>query len=173
MENPQVLYITQMPKDDLYKFIDGIRDHVFETPRVKNNLNVRFYPVSGEINDQPSKTIPDQSMTIQEILRRYASGLPMTGEKVPLYDEKVDINTDPGEYEFINPERLDIAELEQLEGYLIQTITERRKKYDDEKRAKADAEAAAREQESNSKTVGGETTAVPPTRSEVPGTTGK
>lgn len=41
----------------------------------------------GEINNLPSKTIPDQAMSIPELIRRYASGLPLGAPKVPMYAE--------------------------------------------------------------------------------------
>jgi len=166
MEETKYLYATQLPKDELYKLIDGIRDHVYETPRVKNNLNAQFFPVSGEFNEEPSQTVPDQSMTIQEILRRYGAGLPMEGEKIPLYDENIDHTTDPGEYDFIDPKRYDIAELQQLEDYLIETITQRKKQAYDQKQ-QADAEAAAKK-ESNSTKNGGAAMEIPPNESPVP-----
>lgn len=39
-----------------------------------------------EKSTKPSLTIPDQTMSIQEIMRRYASGLPIGGQKVPMYE---------------------------------------------------------------------------------------
>lgn len=41
----------------------------------------------GEINTAPSRTIPDQSMTVREIINRSNKGLPITGVKVPMYNE--------------------------------------------------------------------------------------
>lgn len=41
----------------------------------------------GDINTLPSKTIPDQTMSIPELIRRYAQGLPLGAPKVALYDE--------------------------------------------------------------------------------------
>lgn len=40
----------------------------------------------SEINPYPSLTIPDQAMTIPELLRRHTQGMPLTGSKVPFYD---------------------------------------------------------------------------------------
>ncbi|QCQ85115.1 hypothetical protein [Blackfly microvirus SF02] len=45
---------------------------------------------NGEINLLPSKTVPDQSMSIGEIMHRYASGLPVGGTRVPMYEEDED-----------------------------------------------------------------------------------
>jgi len=38
-------------------------------------------------NEQPSNAVPNQSLTIQEIYRRYASGRPLNGIKVTDYDD--------------------------------------------------------------------------------------
>lgn len=50
----------------------------------KNHYNSK--PTHGEENTLPSMTIPDQTMSIQTILHRYASGLPVGGEKIPVYN---------------------------------------------------------------------------------------
>lgn len=43
------------------------------------------HQVEGESSTKPSETVPDQSMPIIEIMRRYASGLPLGGMKNPVY----------------------------------------------------------------------------------------
>lgn len=44
-----------------------------------------------EINNLPSMTIPDQTMTVQEILARHVRGLPILGQgKVPIYMDEDD-----------------------------------------------------------------------------------
>jgi hypothetical protein len=48
-------------------------------------------PLEGEKNHGVSKTIPDQSMSIPELIRRYSSGLPLGGSKVPIYTGEEDI----------------------------------------------------------------------------------
>lgn len=50
----------------------------------KNHYNSR--PVADEVNNKPSKTIPNQSMSVREIMHRFANGLPITGQKVPVYE---------------------------------------------------------------------------------------
>lgn len=37
--------------------------------------------------DQPTKTVPNQAFTIRQIINRNAKGLPVTGIKVPIYNE--------------------------------------------------------------------------------------
>lgn len=61
-------------------------------------------PDKGEKVSKKSMTIPDMSMSIKEIMRRHASGLPISGERVPIYQEE----------EMPNLQKLDISELHQL-----------------------------------------------------------
>lgn len=53
------------------------------------------YPYSagnnpGERNTKPSITIPDQSLSVKDILSRYARGLPLGGMKIPIYEGEND-----------------------------------------------------------------------------------
>lgn len=50
------------------------------------------FPRKYETTDKPSMTIPDQALTIVQILDRYARGLPLGGEKVPMYDSEGDVD---------------------------------------------------------------------------------
>lgn len=51
-----------------------------------NQEDIKLFPEKYEVNTQPSKTVPDQSLSVQEILRRYARGLPLSDVKTPIYD---------------------------------------------------------------------------------------
>lgn len=73
--------------------------------RVKNSLNYQLFQKNPEINTQPSKTIPDQTMSLREIMTRYAHGLPID-KKIPLYDGE--------EGSGINPATLDLAERQEM-----------------------------------------------------------
>lgn len=53
--------------------------------KVKHMLNAHEFPVSVELSDLPSLTIPDQSMSIRQIMLRYSRGLPIHGADVPMY----------------------------------------------------------------------------------------
>lgn len=53
-------------------------------PRIVTWLN--YKPKPGKRITAPSMTVPDQTMSIREILDRYARGLPIEGQKVPMYD---------------------------------------------------------------------------------------
>ena len=73
---------------------------------LKNTGNAKDFPYKGQVNNKPSETVPDQTMTMREILIRYAKGLPIDGEKTPLWEE--------GEGYAKDPETLDLAEREEL-----------------------------------------------------------
>jgi hypothetical protein len=54
--------------------------------KFRNHYNQKNFTTDHEVNTQPSLTIPDQSMTVKEIMERYARGLNVGGEKVPVYE---------------------------------------------------------------------------------------
>ena len=98
--------------------------------KIKNTGNAKDFPYLGEVNNQPSETVPDQTMTMREILIRYAKGLPIDGEKTPLWED--------GEGYAKDPETLDLAEREELATQAreeLQQINERIKA----SKAKSDA----------------------------------
>jgi hypothetical protein len=55
--------------------------------KIKTPYNAKEFKDYGEKNSLPSMTIPNQAMSIPEMIRRYASGLPLGGARVPFYDE--------------------------------------------------------------------------------------
>lgn len=55
--------------------------------KIKTQYNKKQFNEVHEINDMPSMTIPDQAMSIPEMIKRYASGLPLGGARVPFYEE--------------------------------------------------------------------------------------
>ncbi len=73
---------------------------------LKNTGNAQDFPYKGEVNNQPSETVPDQTMSMREILIRYAKGQPIDGTKTPLWEE--------GEGYAKDPETLDLVEREEL-----------------------------------------------------------
>jgi len=85
----------------------------------------------GQGNFGESKTIPDQSMTLRELLIRYAKGLPLEGQKTPIWE---------GEEGFdIDPQKLDLAEIEELREKAeteLKDINNRVKEEVEKKRAK-------------------------------------
>lgn len=77
-----------------------------------------------EENNQKSLTIPDQAMSIKEILNRFARGLDVEGFK-PVYDDD-DITLD--DY-LPNPQTMDLAEREEYTQQLQAELTELRNQF--------------------------------------------
>lgn len=53
--------------------------------KFRNNWNSNEFPQHAETNREASKTVPDQSLSIQQILTRYATGQPLGNQKSPIY----------------------------------------------------------------------------------------
>jgi len=78
------------------------------TTMVKTYFNRPSHPCNYEINDQPSETVPDQTMSIKTILDRYSRGLPIGGQKESYFQEDDEFNDLP------DPRRLDLAERQEF-----------------------------------------------------------
>lgn len=76
--------------------------------KVRTSMNYDFTDVVGEVNNLPSETIPDQSLSIKEILMRFSRGLPIDGQKVPWYDEEDDLP---------DPKTMDLADRQEFAEY--------------------------------------------------------
>lgn len=59
---------------------------------VKNNMNAKFYPKRHEQPQGPSQTVPNQTMSLREILSRYAKGQPLPSAGIPRYSELDEIS---------------------------------------------------------------------------------
>lgn len=72
-----------------------------------------YKETQGEVNNEPSLTVPDQTMSIREILERYARGLSVTDGRVPIY---------LGEDEMPDLSKLDLVELHEMKFQVAQNI---------------------------------------------------
>ncbi len=81
----------------------------------KSYLNKKEHRFIGEVNNLPSETIPDQSMSIRTILDRYSRGLPISGERIPIWQQGDDYNDMPDPRTLDLAERQEFAELYQQE----------------------------------------------------------
>lgn len=81
-----------------------------ELPIVKNWLNAKLFPRTGEVEDSKSLTIPDQSMTVAEMLQRQAKGIPISFNAGTPYFL--------GEEEMPDPERMDLSEIQDLREFI-------------------------------------------------------
>lgn len=79
--------------------------------KIKTQYNKDQFSRDGEKNNKPSVTIPDQSMTVKEIMSRFARGLSVTGNKVPVYNGEDDDMPDLSRLDLV--ERQEV--LEQVE----------------------------------------------------------
>jgi hypothetical protein len=84
--------------------------------KIKSILNYQNFDKNYETNNKPSQTVPDQTMSIRQLLRRYASGLPLGGSKEPIYEGE--------DGDGVDPRRLDLAERQELEIAARQELAE-------------------------------------------------
>lgn len=85
--------------------------------KFKTPWNKSEFPVDkGEVNTQPSQTVPDQTLSLKELLDRYARGLPIVGEKFPIY------NGD--EEDLPDLKKMDLSEIADLKEKLDKQIKE-------------------------------------------------
>lgn len=90
----------------------------------------------GQVNDQPSMTIPDQTLSLKEIQARYARGQSISGSQTVTYGEESLING-------INIRTLDLTELQELREKFAQEYAEIQSKMQTEltqKKAKIEEE---------------------------------
>jgi len=73
--------------------------------KVFNSLNAHEREDSSKKFTQPSMTVPDQSMTVREIMDRYARGLDVGGQQNELWE-------DEDGSDGINPKTLDLVDLQ-------------------------------------------------------------
>jgi len=89
--------------------------------KVKNIFSSELFEKQYEQNDEPSLTIPDQTLSIKQILERYASGQSLEG-KTPYYDE-----SESEEY-YSDPRFMDLADREELSEIYKEQISEIKRK---------------------------------------------
>lgn len=95
---------------------------------IKTNGNAQYFPFEGEVNKEPSLTIPNAAMTVRELLIRFAAGMPVTAGKVPLYE---------GDHDEPDIDKMDHVELHNY----YKELSERRSEATDRvKKARAKAE---------------------------------
>jgi len=107
---------------------------IFKTPYNRRELNLSpVQAAQGEIYTQVSMTIPDQTLTIPQMLERHARGLTFD-QMVPIYQE-VDV------FQGVNPKTLDLSEIEEMRDQTIERLKEAKLKA---RKEQDDKQAAAR-----------------------------
>jgi hypothetical protein len=94
----------------------------------------------AEVNDLPSLTVPDQTMSVKEILERYARGLPLgAGERVPMYDEEDDL-PDPRTLDLVDRQELSEQFKSEIEYVRAQQEEARKKEAEGQVQPKEDGQ---------------------------------
>lgn len=88
--------------------------------QVKNMLNAKDFPKQGEVFTLPSMTVPDQSLTVRELMDRFARGLPLGGARVPIYEGEDDNTPDFA--------RMDLSEIEDYQLKIKEELEEIRER---------------------------------------------
>jgi len=92
--------------------------------KFQTQYNAHEFPRIREKSNKPSMTIPDQSMTVSELVERNKRGLPLGGAKVPIWDENPETEYLP------DLNRLDLSEVHELKLQAQETINEKREELD-------------------------------------------
>lgn len=90
----------------------------------RNNANYNEFLRDDEINTLPSLTLPEQSLSVKEILAHHTRGIPIDIGKVPIYHGD--------DVEFPDPRKLDLSELQQIREDFQREIAETKAKYEKE-----------------------------------------
>lgn len=104
--------------------------------KFKTQWNRKEFPAPRyEINNEISKTIPDQSMTVQELYNRHARGLPLDGARFAVYEG--DEPTIPADYDRLDlSEKFELARINQQHLEKLQkdlAYQEEKRKYEEYK----------------------------------------
>lgn len=98
--------------------------------KIKNALNAKTFPIEGEVNNEPSATVPDMGYTVAELLYRQTNGLPITAS---VRDNSFDENDDT-----VDLGSLDIIDREAYVERYMKTMSDLRKKDADRRKAAED-----------------------------------
>lgn len=79
---------------------------------------------TGELNNLPSKTVPDQTMSIKDILDRHTRGLPIAGGKQPIFHGE--------EEDLPDFKSMDLAEIQEYKEAVQAAILKHQTDYDDQ-----------------------------------------
>ena len=86
------------------------------TKLVRTPYNREEHPYTGQQFTQKSQTIPNQAMSMRELLTKFAHGQPLTGAKfTPLYGGE--------DMDGINMKTLDLTDLQDIAEKTKETIT--------------------------------------------------
>ena len=99
-----------------------------------------------EPNNGVSQTVPDQTMSIKEIMQRHSRGLAID-QKIPLYHDDEQLATESGR----DISTMDISEVHNEMQEINQRLEEKEKQKKENQKKKQQEESAKREQEQRDK----------------------
>lgn len=109
--------------------------------RIRNNSHV-FDVQKERIKYGPSLTVPDQTMSLKEILARSTNNMPLEGEREPLYYDEVSV-PDIRRLDYVERQEL-IDELEQKYQDMQKDLENLRERQNEENEKRKDAEYEAK-----------------------------
>jgi len=118
MKQAKQLELAQLKQDEEFvRQIDLLQAQLLS--KIKTPLTAKYFPKNYEKPYGVSLTVPDQTMSLKDILNRYAHGIPMNAiaNKVPIY-------TDNENGIGIPMETLDFAERQTLIEGNLQNIAD-------------------------------------------------
>lgn len=107
-------------------------------PRYRSPLNAHMFPKFFERVSPISETIPDQSLSIKEILDRYSRGLGVEGERFAVYHGDED--------EMPVLQKMDLSEIQELQEDLAEYTRIKKEEYDKEKKEQEEQQRKRKEQ---------------------------
>lgn len=99
-------------------------------PASKNHFN--SVPTTGEKFTQPSLTIPDQTMSIQTILKRYAQGQPLEGQREPIFHGDEEYLPDLNRMDPVDRQQYIETQTENLNNLKARYMAEKKEKFQEE-----------------------------------------
>lgn len=105
-----------------------------EWPLYRNSITAKTYKSRGEINVRASLTVPNEAMSLREIMDRYARGLPLTkSNRTEIYHGE--------EEEMPDLRKMDLSEIHDL----AQANSQRLKDYHEYQRIQQENQLLAKE----------------------------
>ncbi len=101
---------------------------------IRTQFDKKYKGSPGEINEEPSKTVPDQSLTVKKLLDNHTRGIPSMVK-----------NYEPQYFEEPIPRFDDITDKVQYQEDFIQKMKDTDKIIKDERKAIAEAKKAAKD----------------------------
>lgn len=123
--------------------------------KVKSKYTVDPLEFVGEKNTLPSDTVPDQSLTVKDILFRFSKGLPLDNLERPLVygdsSEQHEDNFDVHPSNQFGMDYVDVMEAQRANVAKLSEFTERLKNANDEQNDEREKEAPPKNVETSPK----------------------